>query len=253
MIVENMKIVEQQQLTVDIYQCCLEGELVNMIQKPGQFINIKIAGHFLRRPISIARYDVKQKRLWIIYKIIGEGLHSLSEYPNGSYLDILGPLGNGFDLQPLSEKQERHIAIFGGGIGIPPLAGLVEAISNAFPKVRICCYLGYQNAADVFKMDAFIANADVHYFTMDGGMGTKGNILSLTEYPEFAYYFACGPMKMLAAVEKKFPNVSGQLSQEARMACGIGVCMGCVMSTKKGYQRVCYEGPVFAHEVVNYE
>lgn len=233
--VENAKIVENKQIAKDIYQMVLETDLVNECV-PGQFIEITVSGYYLRRPISIC--SIGQDTLTIVYKILGDGTRAMSEMECGESLNIFGPCGNGF---PVVENE--HLLLVGGGVGVPPLYELAK--HNA--KKQITVVLGFNTKEDVFYEDRFKQlGATVHIATMDGSYGTKGTVLdAIDKYQATGLIMACGPLPMLRAINDRYEQ--GFLSLEARMACGIGACMGCVVEMADGsMKRVCKDGPVFA-------
>lgn len=233
--VENAKIIENKQIAKDIYQMVLETDLVNECV-PGQFIEVTVPGYYLRRPISICSID--QDTLTIVYKILGDGTRAMSEMEGGESLNIFGPCGNGF---PVVENE--HLLLVGGGVGVPPLYELAKR--NA--KKQITVVLGFNTKEDVFYEDRFKQlGATVHIATMDGSYGTKGTVLdAIDKYQVTGLIMACGPLPMLRALNDRYEQ--GFLSLEARMACGIGACMGCVVEMADGsMKRVCKDGPVFA-------
>lgn len=212
------------------------------IKAPGQFINIRIDGYYLRRPISIC--DWKDGEITIIYKIVGRGTATMAQFSKGTQLDVLCGLGNGFSPEAAMGKNP---VLIGGGVGVPPLFGLAKSIISlgmAPPKV----VLGFGSSKEVFYKDEFSAiGCDVMVSTIDGSFGQQGMVTDILKNTSYGYYFTCGPKPMLDAVlalgnEK---NIEGQLSFEERMGCGFGVCMGCSCKTKSGPKLVCSDGPVF--------
>ncbi|MDR0491360.1 MAG: dihydroorotate dehydrogenase electron transfer subunit [Oscillospiraceae bacterium] len=214
--------------------------------RAGQFINIKCgAERLLRRPVSIcqASGDV----LKFVFEVKGEGTRWLAGCKAGQELDILGPLGNGFDI-----PDGKFIAV-GGGIGIPPLLFAVESAIVEAPAI-----LGFRSADRVILKKEFKSVCESVYITTDdGSMGIHGTaITQLEELLRCGAYdavIACGPRVMLSAVAALCAkhNVSCQVSLEERMGCGVGACLGCACATRTGRTRVCKDGPVFnAKEVV---
>jgi dihydroorotate dehydrogenase electron transfer subunit len=220
----------------------LKGD-VSDITKSGQFINIKLDGLFLRRPISV--FDVSEDTVTIVYKVVGKGTEMLSKMKEGE-LDILTGLGNGYDLAVSGDNP----LLIGGGVGIPPLFYLAKQLLANGKKVY--AILGFNNSDEIFAVDDFVAlGIDVSVTTVDGSFGTKGFVTDAL--PDFDYhYFTCGPEPMLKAVYKKAKG-NGQFSFEERMGCGFGACMGCSHKTIKGYKRVCKDGPVFKKEEILWE
>lgn len=236
---------EQQLLTVktntqlndSVWKLVFEGEKLAM--RSGQFVDIVVAGLYLRRPMSVA--DSSENSLTVLYKVIGEGTLRMTALKSGDKADVLTHLGNGFDL-----SAEKPLLI-GGGIGCAPLYQLAEDFNKAGLRPQIV--LGFKNAAEIYYRSEFERLGDVRITTDDGSEGFFGNAVQYVktavqaEAMTFDRYYACGPNVMLKAMKSYSQN--GQLSLEARMGCGFGVCMGCSIKTVSGFKRVCKEGPVF--------
>lgn len=239
------KIVENTNIAKDVYKMVLEGD-TSFITAAGQFINIQIEGFYLRRPISVCDYD--EKTVTIIYKIFGNGTDKLSTMKPGETLDILTGLGNGFDTNCEGEKP----LLIAGGVGVPPMYRLCKELINSGKKPVVV--FGFASKEDLFYEEEFKKlGVDVHVATVDGSYGTKGFVTDVIKnLTEYTYYYACGPMGMLKAIQNSV-EVDGQLSLEERMGCGFGACMGCTIKTKNGYKRVCKEGPVFRKEDLIWE
>ena len=228
------EIVENKSIARDVWEITLKGD-ASAFRNPGQFANVHFDGLFLRRPISVCTWN--KESLKMIYKVMGKGTACLSNLHVGDKLDLLTGLGNGFT--PAAAKGKR-IAIVGGGVGVPPLYGLMERLQGE----DVHCVLGFNAAADVFYVKEFEdLGAKVTVTTVDGSMGMKGFVTDALKQFDYDYYFACGPMPMLKAVHAL--NKEGQLSLEARMGCGFGVCMSCSCQMMTGMKRICLEGPVF--------
>ena len=237
------EIVKNEALTADVYKMELAGDTA-AITAPGQFVNIKLEGKFLRRPISVN--DCVDGLLTIIYKVVGEGTAQMSKMQVGERLDILTGLGNGYDLSDAGE----HPVLLGGGVGVPPLYMLAKQLIAAGKKVSVV--LGFNKASEVFYADEFKAlGADVTVTTVDGSMGVKGFVTDALP-ADYTYFYTCGPEPMLKAVYRA-TNTSGQMSFEERMGCGFGACMGCSCKTITGYKRICREGPVMRKEEILWE
>jgi dihydroorotate dehydrogenase electron transfer subunit len=208
--------------------------------RPGQFVNIRLDGLYLRRPISVCSYTPDS--LTLIYKVVGRGTAQMAALAPGATLDLLVGLGNGFDPAP---ARGRRIALVGGGVGVPPLYGLCDALRGE----DITCVLGFRSAADAFYQAEFESlGARVIVTTEDGSAGLRGHVTEALCFMDYQYYFACGPLPMLRAVHAL--GGAGQLSMEERMGCGFGACMGCSCPTKAGAKRLCLEGPVLTSEEV---
>ena len=237
------EIVKNEALTADVYKMELAGD-TSAVTAPGQFVNIKLEGKFLRRPISVN--DCVDGLLTIIYKVVGEGTAQMSKMQVGERLDILTGLGNGYDLSDAGE----HPVLLGGGVGVPPLYMLAKQLIAAGKKVSVV--LGFNKASEVFYADEFKAlGADVTVTTVDGSMGVKGFVTDALP-ADYTYFYTCGPEPMLKAVYRA-TNTSGQMSFEERMGCGFGACMGCSCKTITGYKRICREGPVMRKEEILWE
>lgn len=205
---------------------------------PGQFFMVKINSFdypLLRRPFSIANFT--DEYIEIVYKVVGEGTKILSAKKPKEFVDLLGPLGNGFGRINVNRK----IFLVGGGIGAAPLVYLKNILKQDY-GVDYRAYFGFNTGGEIYVDFGNIA-------TMDGSEGFKGNVVDMVEeeLDGESTVFACGPtimLKRLAHVCYK-KNCGMRVSLESRMACGIGVCLGCVVETYEGYKRVCVDGPVF--------
>ncbi len=236
------EIIENISLTDVVYKMVLKGDTC-AIKNSGEFINIKIEGFFLRRPISICDYD--DETITILYKIVGSGTEKMKAMASGDMLDVLTGLGNGYN----TEKSGERPLLIGGGVGIPPLYRLAKNLLS-LGKTPIVI-LGFQTKDEMFFYEEFKAlGADVFVATADGSFGKKGLVTDvISEINDYTYFYTCGPEPMLKAICKS-TNSSGQLSFEERMGCGFGACMGCSCQTKYGNKRICKEGPVLEKEEI---
>ena len=227
-------------LTDSVYKMVLQGD-TEAITASGQFVNIRLEGMFLRRPISVCDYD--EKTLPIIYKVVGKGTDAMSAMEQGQKLDILTGLGNGYDLSPSGE----HPVLLGGGVGVPPMYNLAKKLVAQGKRVSVI--LGFNTASEGFYEEEFKAlGCQVTVTTVDGSYGQKGFVTNAL--PEnYTYFYTCGPEPMLKAVYRSTYS-SGQMSFEERMGCGFGACMGCSCKTLTGYKRICKEGPVMKKEEI---
>lgn len=209
------------------------------IMRPGQFVNIRLDGFFLRRPISVCSWD--ETSVTLIYKTVGAGTEVMSRMKKGELLDIFVPLGNGFDT---GRNIGKTPVLIGGGAGVPPMYQLCRELMDkgAAPKV----ILGFNSSAEVFYTEKFRElGAEVVVTTADGSAGIRGFVTDALKTMDYTYFFTCGPEAMLRAVNDEAPaDIEGQFSFEERMGCGFGACMGCSCETKYGYKRICKEGPV---------
>jgi len=231
------------QLTADTYEMVLSGD-TSAITAPGQFVNLDLPGHFLRRPISICTWN--DEALILLVKVVGAGTKDLVRSVPGTELDVLSGLGNGFDMS----KAGDHPVLAGGGIGIAPLYGLAQRMLEAGMKPTIT--LGFRTARDVYYLDEFVKlGCRLLVATEDGSIGTKGFVTDcIKAVPECDYVLTCGPLPMLKAVHSLPQLKGGQFSFEARMGCGFGACMGCTVPTVDGYKRVCKDGPILYKEEI---
>ena len=222
---------------------CLAGDTEGI--KTGQFVNIKLSGFFLRRPISVC--DSEAGALKIIYKVVGTGTEYMSTLPVGAELDILTGLGNGYDTQVSGE----HPVLLGGGVGVPPLYMLAKKLIEEGKKVSVI--LGFNTKSEVFYEKEFSAlGADVIVTTVDGSYGVQGFVTDALCDMDYTYTYCCGPEPMLKAVYGT-SKTEGQYSFEERMGCGFGACMGCSCKTITGYKRICKDGPVLEREEILWE
>ncbi len=224
-----------------IYKMVLIGDTSD-ICAPGQFINIKLDGFYLRRPISVCDYDGES--VTIIYKVVGAGTDAMSAMSEGDKLDTLIGLGNGFD----TSKSGDTPVLIGGGVGVPPMYNLCKKLIEEGKKPTVI--LGFNSSGDVFYEDEFKSlGATVYVTTADGSYGTKGFVTTVLEGLDYSYFYTCGPEPMFRAIDK-IAKTSGQYSFEERMGCGFGACMGCSCKTLTGNKRICKEGPVMEREEI---
>ena len=235
------EIKSNKKLTDSIFEMVLSGD-TSSITAPGQFINIRLDGFFLRRPISICDYD--ENTITIIYKVVGEGTEEMSKMNSGERLDVLCGLGNGFD----TSKSLKKPVLIGGGVGVPPMYNLCKKLINEGKSVTVI--LGFNKKEEIFYEDEFKKlGADVKVTTVDGSYGVKGFVTDALKETEYSYFYTCGPMPMFKAIEAT-ATTSGQYSFEERMGCGFGACMGCSCKTKYGNKRICKDGPVLEREEI---
>ncbi len=225
-------------LTGSVFEMVLGGD-TSAMNTPGQFVDVALPGHFLRRPFAAADWD--KDSLTMLIKVVGEGTREMSRMPVGTELDVLTGLGRGFSAPEAGER----VLLVGGGMGLAPLYVMAKALGG---KCR--CVFGFNEEKDMFYRKEFEAlGAEVTIATLDGSVGTKGFVTDAIaeEKIEYDRFYACGPMPML----KTFcagNDHSGEVSLEARMGCGVGLCVGCTIETRSGHARVCHEGPVFDKE-----
>ena len=237
------KIISNEPLNKSVYKITLSGD-TSEITSSGQFVNIRLDGKYLRRPISVC--DREDGILTLIYKVVGGGTKKLSTMKSGESLDILTGLGNGYN----TEKSGENPLLIGGGVGVPPLYKLAKDLIMQGKKVSVI--LGFNTKDEIFYADEFRKlGASVTVTTVDGTDGKKGFVTDA--FPEsYSYFYCCGPEPMLKAVYKKTVT-SGQFSFEERMGCGFGACMGCSCKTVTGFKRICKDGPVLEKEEILWE
>ena len=233
------EITENTALTKNVFRMRLSGDTSD-ITASGQFVNIKLDGFFLRRPISVC--DSIEGELTLVYKVVGKGTEYMSKMLPGDKLDILTGLGNGYNL----EKSGDSPLLVGGGVGVPPLFRLAKELVALGKEVTVI--LGFNTKDEVFYEDEFKAlGAKVLVVTVDGSYGTQGFVTDAMKGLSYTYFYSCGPEPMLKALYNASAS-DGEMSFEERMGCGFGACMGCSCKTVSGNKRICKEGPVLAKE-----
>lgn len=238
------KIISNALITPNVFLMWLEAPEIASIVQPGQFVMAKCGDdNLLRRPFSIHRVKEDKTRLALLLSTVGKGTQWLSEQKEGSLIDILGPLGNGFTINPDS----RNLLLVAGGIGIAPLYFLAqEAIRREYSVILT---QGASKATHLYPK-TLPMGLELVTLTEDGSVGKKGMVTDLIpEYIDWAdQVSACGPSPMYRAMAK-MPELKGksvQISLEVRMGCGFGVCYGCTVKTKQGLKQVCRDGPIFS-------
>ena len=235
------RITSNEKIARDIFKMTLAGD-TSAITAPGQFVNIKLDGFFLRRPISVC--DCVGENLTLIYKVVGRGTEQMSRMKNGDELDLLTGLGNGYNTRTSGDSP----LLVGGGVGVPPMYMLCRKLISEGKNVTVV--LGFNSKDDVFYENEFRAlGADVHIATADGTYGTKGFVTDVIKNLQYTFFYTCGPEPMFRAMHK-IMKTPGQYSFEERMGCGFGACMGCSCKTLTGNKRICKEGPVMESEEI---
>lgn len=234
-------IIENKHLNRDVCLMVLSGD-TSEIRAPGQFLNLKLDGFTLRRPISVCDYDKNQVTL--IYKIVGEGTAAMEKLHEGETIDALVGLGNGFD----TAKSGKCPLLIGGGVGIPPLYNLCKKLIDEGKMPTVV--LGFNSKDEAFFEKEFMdLGVNVFVTTVDGSYGRKGFVTDVMPQISYSYFYTCGPIPMFRAIEN-VALTDGQYSFEERMGCGFGACMGCSMKTKSGNKRICTDGPIFEREEI---
>ncbi|CKH09734.1 Dihydrdoorotate oxidase B%2C electron transfer subunit [Fusobacterium polymorphum] len=234
---EDCTVEENVQIAKDTYKMKIKGNFVKECRTPGQFVNIRIGDgreHVLRRPISISEIDRGENLVTIIYRIVGEGTKFMVDIKKGNEIDIMGPLGRGYDV--LSLTKEQTALLVGGGIGVPPLYELAKQFNKR--GIKTITILGFNSKDEVFYEDEFKKFGKTYVSTVDGSVGTKGFVTDVIKKLQeenklvFDKYYSCGPAPMLKALISAVGE-DGYISLENRMACGIGALFTPVFARKK--------------------
>ncbi len=248
-------ILSKKTLAKEIYDLTIFCPDVAEAAVAGQFVNVKVDGFMLRRPISICSIDKNKGTLRIIFEVRGEGTKVMSQLAEGAMIDIVAPLGGrGFEM----DGHETAV-IIGGGIGNPPMLAVAENFGKNATVIS-----GYRNASAVILQEDFAATgAETILCTDDGSAGRKGFVTDAlkevlaSKKPDVIY--ACGPNVMLRRIIEiaKENGVKCQVSLEERMGCGVGACLVCACRTIRDgneyYAHVCKDGPVFNAEEVLFD
>jgi dihydroorotate dehydrogenase electron transfer subunit len=235
------KIKSNVKIAKNTYEMVLVGDTSD-VTASGQFVNVKLDGFYLRRPISVC--DVEGDELTLIYKAVGKGTEKMAEMREGTELLVLTGLGNGYDLA----KSGDAPLLIGGGAGVPPMYLLCKKLAEQGKKCTVI--LGFGSKDEVFYEEEFKAlGADVYVTTVDGSYGKRGFVTDAMDGIDYTHFYTCGPEPMLKAVYNK-STTGGSFSFEERMGCGFGACMGCSCKTITGYKRICKEGPVMQKEEI---
>ncbi|GEK57335.1 dihydroorotate dehydrogenase electron transfer subunit [Marinococcus halophilus] len=248
---EWMTVVSIDEIAASIFEVVLEGDMPERIGAPGQFVHVKTSPHvapLLRRPVSISEYWPARRRMALVFRSEGEGTSRMAAWRAGDEVDVLGPLGNGFDTSDMNEGEKALIV--GGGVGVPPLLGLAKQLAGQ--GIRVQTVLGFANASSTFFQKRFSSLGDCFVSTIDGSIGEPGFVTDVIDRRKLSYdaIYACGPLPMLRALDGSYATAKGKLSLEERMGCGIGACFACVCHTADdpegtSYRKVCSDGPVF--------
>ena len=237
------EIIENTALTDKVMRMRLAGD-TSAMERPGQFVDIRLESLFLRRPLSVCDWD--DESFTILYERVGQGTERMAALSAGERLDVLTGLGNGYDISHAG----GHPLLVGGGTGLSPLYGLAKALLKN--GVRPVVILGFHTAAEVFYTGEFKSmGIEPVITTEDGSCGVRGFVTSAMDFP-YTFFYACGTEAMLRAVCEK-SRCPGQISLGKRMGCGFGACMGCTVLTKNGAKRICKDGPVLNSEEVLWE
>ncbi|MDD6102864.1 MAG: dihydroorotate dehydrogenase electron transfer subunit [Clostridiales bacterium] len=252
---KSVEILENVCLTSGIYSMRIKDNEIAGMAKPGQFVSLytKDSSKLLPRPISIC--DITEDTVRLVYRVSGEGTKQFSKLVPGDMIDVIGPLGNGYDLDELNKNNNGRLTVVGGGIGIPPMLYLAKEYIRLFPDRKVTAVLGFRDK-NTFLTDEFEKVCDVLYASDSGEIGIKGNVIDVirNESLEMGIVCACGPTPMLRGLVSytNEKNIDTYISLEEKMACGIGACLACVCKTTEidshsnvYNKRICKDGPVF--------
>jgi len=252
-VIETAKILSKKQWAPDLNLINLGPFSKAGIIKPGQFVHIKISDTdiLFRRAFSVFDTDAKNDSLSILFKVFGRGTSRLAVLPKGAKVNIMGPLGNGFSFP----RRKEMAVLAGGGIGLPPLYLLAkEMIERGYDRKRILIFYGGKTRRELIELNRLRGlGPKVICSTDDGSYGLQGFVSDairklISGKSENYRIYACGPNGMLKAIDEMAREfkIPGQLSLEAPMPCGTGICLGCIVPLRAGgYSRVCREGPVY--------
>lgn len=237
-------IYSNEEISKDVYRMVVEGDYD---LNPGQFYMMRAwkVEPYLSRPISV--HAVGENGIEFLYQVFGHGTEIFSKMKKGDKIDLLGPLGNGFDIDEIDGK----VAVVVGGIGIAPMYEVMKKLKEKDSSIKIDFYAGFRDS--VYSVDYMKEYADeVFISTEDGSTGYKGYVVDLLDTSKYDYILSCGPTPMMKVVQEmaKKTDTKAYFSLEEHMACGIGACLGCTCNTVRGKERICKEGPVFLGEDV---
>ncbi len=245
--ISDFKVVDNVRHTADFVVLTLENKQELPEMTPGQFVEVRVdnAPHtYLRRPLSIHDVNYQKKQIKLLIQEVGEGTRKLCNLPIGSFVNMVYPLGKGYDL-PKTDK----VLLIGGGCGVAPLLFLGRYLVTNGIKPRFL--IGARTSESLVQLDAYRELGEVMITTEDGSEGQKGFVIHhpvmRTETPDFEWIYTCGPDAMMKVIAKYANNrsIPCQVSLENRMACGFGVCLCCVTPTQDGHKCTCVDGPVF--------
>ncbi|MEN6318591.1 MAG: dihydroorotate dehydrogenase electron transfer subunit [Syntrophaceae bacterium] len=263
----NGKIIKNMQICGDHFLLSVKLPKSFNSPLPGQFVMVREKGRIdplLGRPFSVYSFELSKYAaiIEILYKVVGRGTLLLSKLKKGDPVEIFGPYGRAFDVSP----EAKTVAFICGGIGIAPITFLISRYKNLsdMQDVEFICYYGAVSANNLVGFEQIREMcSEVHVSTDDGSEGYKGFVTELFAKNISLYdtlnskIYACGPRPMLQRLSKLLVDnpLPCQILMEERMACGVGACLGCAVSTKQKegkieYKRVCKDGPVFNIEEI---
>ncbi|MFH1943043.1 MAG: dihydroorotate dehydrogenase electron transfer subunit [bacterium] len=249
----SCKIIDREDITRDIVWISLEAAEIARESFPGQFVHVRVStgiDPLLRRPLSIHRVDHARGTIELLYRVVGSGTALMQSWERGRVVDLMGPLGNGFDVN----KSFTHALVVAGGMGSAPIFFLVDELIASGKSVTL--FWGVKEGGEIFREENFKnRGVEVRLASEDGSREYKGFVTDLME--EFLSDqknasglegFVCGPKPMLKKIQTlaKRTSFDWQVSMEEKMACGVGVCLGCPVKMRQGgFRMICSDGPVF--------
>jgi dihydroorotate dehydrogenase electron transfer subunit len=242
---EDLQVVENRRINKDYYVLKLASKTDLPKMYPGQFAELLVQdtrNAFLRRPISIYNVLPECNSFELLIQIVGEGTRLMAQLETGDMLNVVYPLGKGFDMQTPGDK----VLLIGGGVGLAPLLYLARKFNEK--GIRPSILIGGRGKENIIETEQFAAYGDVYITTEDGSVGEQGFVTQHSVMnADFDKIYTCGPdpmMRAVAAIAHK-RDIECEVSLENMMACGIGACLCCVTETTSGHQCVCTDGPVF--------
>lgn len=256
---QTCQVLKQEQIDRDIFRLTFSCPEIAKSAEPGQFVHLRVSqgiDPLLRRPFSIHQVHGDES-ISLLYRTVGRGTGLMQTWQPGQIVDVLGPLGNQFDMNGTIE----HAVIVAGGMGSAPVFFLIDRLKDMCSSITLLW--GARTASEIFDLPWFEERGvEVRIATEDGSSGTQGFVTEIIKIhlsqilPEKTRGFICGPERMIAAVQNltascPFP---WQASLEGRMACGVGVCQGCPIKMTSGVVKmVCSDGPVFPLQEIVFE
>lgn len=254
----DCRILSVRNMIGDIYLMRLACPTIARKVQPGQFVNIKVNDEYvplLRKPFSVCRRNAQEGWIEVLWKIVGKGTKILSGYRGGEVINIIGPLGQGYDIPP----DLQTALLVGGGLGVAPLPFLCEELQKSGKNVEV--FLGAKSVNELSMVDAFKElGVEVFLATEDGSQGKQGLVtdiflkrLNQMQSTAGGHFYSCGPNPFLRAMMRisEERGIPGQIAIETMMGCGFGICVGCPVRVRDGksgggtFMLTCIDGPVF--------
>ncbi len=251
--ITNAQVLGHEALTPEVKKIKLYAPAIAEIAQPGQFVTLAVTKQLaplLRRPFGIAAVDVVEGSITLVYRLLGEATHILAQAKVKDVVNVMGPLGHGFDL-----KATRPLLV-GGGMGLAPL----HFLATCFSSGRADVLMGGKTAGELFWQELYANKVNNIFLTTDdGSLGVQGTVLAtlpqLLQEGKYDCLYVCGPVPMMKAVVSEVQKVHlpCQISLEKYMGCGLGACLSCSCEGLGKRLKVCTDGPVFwAQEVAQW-